>query len=542
MLVLFAQDVAVETPEIAWSLLMPLVIMALGGIGLVTITSVVPRLRGDGFPAAFTAGVAVAAGGSLIPIWSRVTDLTLADSGPQLLVAGAMRADAFTVFVTGVIAASVFLAALLLNDYLVREDLDGPEWYVLLLMSASGGIILASAEDLIVTFVGLEILSIAVYVLASMHLRKVDSQEAGIKYFMLGALSSALFLYGIALIYGATGSTSLTGIAAVSQNDPVSGPILNPAGLTPLEDSSMILVGMALLLVGFGFKVSAVPFHMWTPDVYEGSPTPVVAYMASGVKVAGFAGMVRVLWIALGAYVSDWQPLIYALAILSLVVGSLLALAQSNVKRMLAYSSITHVGFMLVAVYSAASTGTDGIASLLFYLLAYTFMVGGTFGVATVMGRRGDSRHGLSDYEGLARKSPILAGMMSILLFSQAGVPFTSGFLAKFRVILAAADSRAYALAGVAMLAAAVAAVLYLRIVVSMFLVNPVPVAHAASDADLDEAAGEAVESDDDVIDVPPAAYLAIGLATIVTLILGLAPFWGDTILARAAEALTAAS
>ncbi|MCP5032877.1 MAG: NADH-quinone oxidoreductase subunit N [Actinomycetia bacterium] len=518
----------VLTPDIAWSLIWPFVILAIGGVLLVTITSLVPALRGGGFPAAFTGAVAVVAGGFLVPIWSR-----LEDEGPFLAVADAIGIDGFTVFITAVICVAVFFSAMLLDDYLRRENLDGPEWYVLLLMSAAGGVLLASAEDLIVTFLGLEILSIAAYVMAALHLRRAESQEAGFKYFLLGALASSFLLYGIALVYGATGFTSLRAISSAGANE---------AGLSPATESSMILVGMALLLVGFAFKVSAAPFHLWTPDVYEGAPTPVVAFMASGIKVAGFAGLVRVFWVGFGSYLADWRPIIAGLALLTLLLGSLLALAQSNVKRMLAYSSITHAGFILVAVHAASSPSSSGLLggeAFLFYLLAYTVMVAGTFGVVTIVGGTGDGGHDIDDYKGLSRRQPVLAVMMAVLLFAQAGVPFTSGFFAKFRVIAAAASEESYILAGAAMLAAVIAAVLYLRIVVSMFLIEgPEEAAAEASDDEADEAT--------EIVDTTPApapafsAVFAVAIAAVVTIILGLLPDIGGGVLTEAAEALSA--
>ncbi|MDH3293154.1 MAG: NADH-quinone oxidoreductase subunit N, partial [Acidimicrobiia bacterium] len=413
--------------------------------------------------------------------------------------------------------------------------------------------------DLILVFLGLEVLSIAVYVLAALHLRRSESQEAAFKYFILGALASALFLYGIALVYGATGSTRLNTIAGARA--------ANEIGLNPLEDSSMMLAGIALVLVGFAFKVSAVPFHMWTPDVYEGSPTPVVAFMASAVKVAGFAGMVRVFWDAFPYFHSDWRPVMSALAIASLIVGSFLALAQRNVKRMLAYSSIVHAGFILVAVEALAggasgfeATGEGALRSLagaeafLFYLLAYTLMTIGSFGVLTVAGRRGDGAHTLDDYRGLATSQPLLAALMGVMLFAQAGVPFTSGFLAKFRVIVAAVDNGSYVLAAVAMLASVVGAVLYLRVVVAMYMADGAGstlVAHALSPADGDggDAAGDGCgESGTEDVGpdadsewtgprLPRPALVAIALAAVGTLALGL-PWVGQEVLNDAAREL----
>ncbi len=537
-----ANPSGVEVPDIAWSLLAPFIVLAIGGILLITVTSVVPVLRGRGFPAGFTIITAAAAAAFLVPVWNRIDD-----DGTQSVVGGALAIDHYTLFVWGVICISVFLVSALLDGYLRREQLDGPEWYVLMLMSASGGMLLAAAQDLILTFLGLEILSIAVYVLAALHLRRSESQEAAFKYFVLGALSSAVFLYGIALVYGATGSTSLGAIAGARSD--------NLAGLNPLENSSLMLVGIAMVLVGFAFKVSAVPFHMWTPDVYQGSPTPVVAFMASAVKVAGFAGLVRVFWEGFGYYMDDWRPIIIVLSAVSLMVGSFLALAQTNVKRMLAYSSIAHAGFMLAAVQAIAvdDGGDSALAgqALLFYMLAYTIMVAGTFGVMSLVGGRGDGSHSLDDYIGLSRSRPVLAGLMAVLLFAQAGIPFTSGFWAKFRVIIAAANSGSYVLAGIAMLSAVVAAVLYLRIVVSMFLIQGPAVAHAATDASVDDEAAddaEAPEAETEAdhpaprpasdIPMPISALTAIAIAAAVTILLGVLPGIGGGVLEAAAEAL----
>lgn len=272
-----ASEVAVTTPSVDWWGVMPLLLLAAPAMVLLHASSLLPRVF-RGFYTVATIAIATVAGGFALALWSRVTD---PDRGPFSTLGGAFGVDGFSVFVTVLLCASVILAALLADGYLRREGLEGAELYVLLLLSASGGVIMASANDLIVMFLGLEILSLAVYVLAASHLRRFASQEAGMKYFVLGAFSSAFFLYGIALTYGATGSTSLIGIRTFLVEN-------------TLFDNALLYAGFAMLLVGFGFKVAAVPFHSWTPDVYQGSPSPVVAYMASGVKAAGFAGLLRV--------------------------------------------------------------------------------------------------------------------------------------------------------------------------------------------------------------------------------------------------------
>jgi NADH-quinone oxidoreductase subunit N len=316
---------------------------------------------------------------------------------------------------------------------------------------------MAMANDLIVLFLGLEILSIALYVLAGFYRSRASSREAAMKYFVLGAFSSALFLYGIALTYGATGSTNLPEIATyLAQNVIISNGVL--------------LAGMALLVVGLGFKVAAVPFHAWTPDVYQGAPTPVTGFMAAAAKAAGFAGLLRVFFSTFVTLRLDWQPIVWVLAIATLVVGSVLAVVQTDIKRMLAYSSISHAGYVLIGLQAG---NTAGIAGSLFYLLAYTFMVLGTFAVVTVVGRRGDAAHDIDSYKGLAARRPGLSLALTVLLMAQAGIPGTTGLWAKFYVISAAVQSHSYALALVAMLAAVVAAFFYLRVVTYMFMTTP---------------------------------------------------------------------
>jgi len=350
------------------------------------------------------------------------------------------------------VSSAIILSAFAADSYLRREGLVGPEFYVLALLSGSGAMIMAEANDLLVIFLGLEILSIALYVLAGYHRRRTESGEAAMKYFLLGAFSSAIFLYGVALVYGATGSTRLDEIARfLAQNH---------------LPKSMLLAAVALLILGLAFKVAAVPFHTWTPDVYQGSPTPATGFMAAVAKAGGFAALIRVLLSAFPTMRLDWRPIIWVLAVLTLLVGSVLAIVQVDVKRMLAYSSISHAGYVLVAVQAASSNGR---AAALFYLLTYAFMVIGSFAVVSVIGGKGEARNDLGAYRGLASRRPGLAITFTVLLLAQAGVPFTTGFLAKFYVVSAAVQQHQYALAVIAMLAAATAAFFYLRIAILMY-------------------------------------------------------------------------
>jgi NADH-quinone oxidoreductase subunit N len=481
---------SIEMPHVDWGGLSPLLVLSAGALVILTATALgmrqPPRHTWCFLTVATGIGTLVAA----IVQWNRVDD-----DGAFGIVADALVVDGFSVFVTALIAVSVVLAALLADGYLRREGLDGPELYVLMLLAAAGGVMMAMANDLVVLFLGLEVLSIALYVLAGYDLRRAESSEAAIKYFVLGAFSSAFLLYGIALVYGATGSTNLGAIADFLDTN-------------VLTEDGLLLGGFALLLVGLGFKVAAVPFHVWTPDVYQGAPTPVTAFMASASKAAGFAGLLRVFVSTFGLYQDDWRPVVFVLAVLTLLVGSALAIVQTDVKRMLAYSSISHAGFVLVGVQAASDRGVSGA---LFYLLAYTFMVVGSFGVVTLVGRRGDAHHDLEDYRGLAARQPVLALVFTIFLLAQAGVPFTSGFLAKFYVIGAAVDADSYGLAILAMLAAAVSAYVYLRIVVAMYM-------------SAEEAEEEGAPAPGERARVPALARLSLGVALAVTILFGVLP------------------
>jgi NADH-quinone oxidoreductase subunit N len=472
-------------PEVAWRAIGPELVLICGALLLLVVGALSRRTPVRGSYALYTV---VTAGGSVFA--ARLLWLDVGDGKAKGAIANAIVVDGFAVFFAVLVALAVAIVALLAEDYLRRENLDGPEFFVLLLLSASGGQLMASANDLIVLFLGLEILSIALYVLAGMHARRAESHEAAMKYFVLGAFSSAFLLYGVALIYGATGSTQLPEIADYLRTN-------------ALPSSGLLLAGVALFIVGLAFKVAAAPFHMWTPDVYQGAPSPVTGFMASVAKAAGFAALLRVLFSTFSLYRLDWQPIIWGLAVVTLLVGSFVALVQTDVKRMLAYSSISHAGYVLVGLQAATDRG---VAGALFYLFSYTFMVLGSFGVITLVGRTGDAAHSLDAYKGLAARRPALALAFTILLLAQGGVPLTSGFLAKFYVIGAAVETDAYGLAVIAMLAAVVSFFFYLRIVLVMYASDP------------------AEAEPDTPVRIPLLSGAAIGLTLLVTLFVGFLP------------------
>lgn len=466
-------------------------------VAVLVIAGLLVHLMRVGFDAMFTTATALVALAAIVELWNGHLQV----SGPIGAIGDQFSFDGFSLVTAGVMVSAVALCALLLDEYLRREGIGGPEMYVLMMLSAAGGVVMAGAADLIVLFLGLETLSISVYIMAALHVRRGESLEAGLKYFVLGAFSSAFLLYGMALLYGATGSLNLVEIRAY-------------LGSVVIFDDAMLLVGLAMLLVGFGFKIAAVPFHAWTPDVYQGAPTPVVAFMASAVKVAGFAALIRVFVATFDVYRLDWQPAVYGLAVLSLLVGAVLAIVQRDVKRMLAYSSISHVGFILVGVQAATVQGT---AAVVFYVAAYAFMVIGSFGVLAAVSGKGDRKTSLDDLDGLGARRPVLALALTVFLLAQAGVPLTSGFVAKFEVIAAAVEARSFWLAVIAMLAAVVAAFLYLRIVLSMYLGSSY-LGSSTGSTDSEHAGGAPLER------VHPAAGLVIGIALAVTIGFGLFP------------------
>jgi NADH-quinone oxidoreductase subunit N len=364
--------------------------------------------------------------------------------------------DNYALFVDVIICYAVALVILLSMDYLRREGIPSGEYYALLLFSASGMMLMASANDLIVVFLALELMSLCLYVLAGFFKQRLESTEASMKYFLLGAFASSFLLYGIALTYGATGTTSLDRI------------IVAAAGASGRD--VMFHVGLALMLVGFGFKISAVPFHMWAPDVYQGAPTSVTTLIATGSKAAAFAALIRLLLGALRGAQAEWGPLMWALAVVTMTLGNVVALAQSNLKRMLAYSSIAHVGYMMIGLVAG---GVPGAGAILYYLFAYTFTTAGTFGVLTLCARAGEEAVEVQDYAGLARRHPLLAGMLTLFLLSLVGIPPLAGFVGKFYLFGAAVQHGFIWLAVIAVLNSAIAAYYYLRVIVYMYMREP---------------------------------------------------------------------
>jgi NADH-quinone oxidoreductase subunit N len=438
----------ITTPTINWLAISPEIALVAAGIVVIMLRSVLHR-RALVVPISAVVGISglVAAGAVEYRLWHLVRH-----HKAMTTIAGMVRVDLFGIFLGVVVLAATLMALLLSVAYLRREGLEAPEYLALVLLSAAGMLTMTTANDLIVVFLALEVLSIPLYVLAAFDRRRLSSQEAGMKYFVLGAFSSAVFLYGVALTYGATGTTSLTGIA-------------NFLAHNTLLDQGTLLAGVAFLLVGLGFKVAAVPFHMWTPDVYQGSPTPITAFMSAATKAAGFAALLRVFGVAFPLYRTDWRPAVWALAILTLVVGSVAAVVQTDLKRVLAYSSIAHAGYILIGFQTGTSRGRE---AALLYLFVYAFMTVGAFAVITIAGRRGDDRHSFDDYRGLALQRPVLGGLLIFFVLAQAGVPLTGGFIAKLEIFSAAAQAHQYALLVVGVLAGVVAAYFYLRIAVTV--------------------------------------------------------------------------
>lgn len=375
---------------------------------------------------------------------------------PRPAFSGLYVLDAYGTFWKLLLILVSGLVILLAKAHLKLEEIALPEFYAFILLSLSGMMVMVSGTDLLVIYLGLELMSLSLYVMAGFKRYAPRSLEAAAKYFILGSFSSGILLYGISLLFGRTGSTTLAGIRDGIAGLPSGDPIL--------------LMAVGLLVVGFGFKVAAVPFHMWTPDVYEGSPTSVTAYMAVASKAASFAAFVRVFLEALGGIKDSWRMLLVAVCVATMLLGNVVAIVQTDIKRMLAYSSIAHAGYALIGLVVADAFGT---ASVMLYLAIYAFMNLGAFAVVTMLRRGGLEGDEIDDFTGLARRNKWAALVMLLFMFSLAGIPPTAGFIAKFYVFMAAVDANMTGLAVLAVVFAAISAYFYLRVVMVMYMREP---------------------------------------------------------------------
>jgi NADH-quinone oxidoreductase subunit N len=371
---------------------------------------------------------------------------------------GAYVVDHLSVFFTFIFCISSAMAILLSVDFNKREEIKVGEYYSLILFCTVGMIVLASSTDMIMIFLGIEIISISLYILAGVRRKDIKSNEAALKYFLLGAFATGFLLYGMALIYGSTGSTKLSIISkVVSEGQIISEPLM--------------LMGVVLLIIGFSFKVAAVPFHMWAPDVYQGAPTPVTAFMAVGPKAASLAAFYRVMTEAMPELSYSWEILLCIVSVLSMFIGNLGAIMQTNIKRLIAFSSVSHVGYLLIAIIAKSSLSSS---SLMFYMLTYAFMIFGVFGIVILLGRKGDENLEIENYSGLAYKHPIIALTMTIFLLSLGGLPPLAGFVAKFYIFSAALKEGYLILVIIAVLNSAISLYYYLKVIVFMYMKEPV--------------------------------------------------------------------
>ena len=436
------------------SAVMPISIVVAWACVLLVVDLFIPKER-KGWTALLAAlGLVVAMGFAIAQIGS----VTEAFNGMVIV-------DGFAIFLTLLFLGSGVVGIALAYDYLQELGIERGEYYVLLMFSLSGMMLMAVAADLIVVFLALELLSIPLYVLAGFARPRQESEEAAIKYFLLGAFSSGFVVYGVALIFGATGSTGLAEIVKA----------LNAGS----ADLTLLGIGAAMILIGLGFKVAAVPFHMWTPDVYRGSPSAVTAFMAVGAKAGGFAALIRIFVSALPALAVDFTPVMWGIAALTMVLGNIVAIAQSNIKRMLAYSSIAHAGYILMALvpFGQSNVADDAVAAALFYLLAYAFTNFAAWAVVIAMEKAEGRGLDLNDYAGMGRKYPALAAIMTVAMLSFTGVPPTLGFLGKFYLFRSVIEGGYLGLALIGVLTSLVSAYYYLRVVVIMYMREGEPVA-----------------------------------------------------------------
>ncbi|MBI1876472.1 MAG: NADH-quinone oxidoreductase subunit N [Acidobacteria bacterium] len=454
--------------------LLPEMVLAGAALALILIARHVKRAR---FAAAW---VVIATAAAIACSWAFSVNLT----GPRTGFGGTIAGDGYAQFFNVLFAANLVLVTLLSERHLDSEHVPAAEYYALLLLASTGMMLAASAADLLILYLGLELMTLCSYILVGITRDRPASNEAAIKYFLLGSFASALFLYGIGFVYGVTGATDFATIASVVSE-------------RSLGQHPLLLVGVALVAGGLAFKIAAVPFHAWAPDAYQGATAPVAAFLAAGSKAAGLAAFVRVCMVAFALEQHIWSEILVGLAALSLVVGSLVAVSQSNMKRLLAYSSIAHAGYALLGLIPGTP---DGASATMTYAFVYSFMTLGAFGVVIALGQRGED---LVGYRGLAATAPGTAALMFLFLLSLTGIPPTAGFAAKFAVILSAVRAGYVVLAVLAVLCSVVSAFFYLRVAVLMYMAEP---------------EGSAPER------VPAAVSAALAVAAVVTIIGGIFP------------------
>jgi NADH-quinone oxidoreductase subunit N len=435
----------------AFDAVIPVICVTLAG--LVVMLAEAFRARGERMPLGGLAIIGLAgAGAASVLLWNR-----------NATSFGVVTADNFALFVNLVIIGVGILTVIVSSQTVERDGFPVGEYYATMLFALVGMMLMAQATDLLLVFLALETMSIAVYVLTGIRRELAQSTEAAFKYFLLGAFASAFFLYGVAFLYGVTGSTSLDRIGAVIAAQSMSG---NP----------MILLGVGLLLVGFGFKIAAVPFHMWSPDAYEGAPAVVTGFMSTGVKAAAIAAFARVFLSALEPMIADWAPVLGVIAAATMIIGTVVGVAQTSLKRMLAYSSIAHGGYLLLGIIAGSDVGK---AAILYYLAAYALTNLGAFGIIALLGSKDRANDDLRDYAGLWSSHPALAALMTFFLLSLGGFPPTAGFIAKWYVFSAAVGAGYYGLAIIGFLSSVVSVFFYLRIVVMMYMADrdarPIP-------------------------------------------------------------------
>jgi proton-translocating NADH-quinone oxidoreductase chain N len=475
---------SIHAPSIQYSQLSPMLVVFGLAVAGVLVEAFVPRPARRGIHLLLTLGGLAVAFVLTVVIAAR-TSLFANHSPGRVAAVGAVAVDRPTLFIQGTILVLAFVSVLLIAEsshdvspFAAQaaavpgspEEREGllagithTEVYPLTLFAVGGMLLFPASNDLLTMFVALEVLSLPLYLLCGLaRRRRLLSQEAAMKYFLLGAFSSAFFLFGIAMLYGFAGSVRLSAIASAASS--------NTSGTT------LLLAGLALVGLGLLFKIGAVPFHGWKPDVYQGAPTPVTALMASCTVVSAFGALLRVFYVAFGQLTWDWRPAMWTVAILTMVAGAIIAITQTDVKRLLAYSSIAHAGFVLTAVIAAS---TEGLSASLFYLAAYGITTIGAFAVVTLVRDQGGEAAHLSRWAGLGKRSPLVAGVFAFFLLAFAGIPLTSGFMGKFAVFQAAVAGGAIPLVIVGVLSSAVAAFFYVRIIVLMFFSDPAPDAPA---------------------------------------------------------------